>query len=875
MRAICNALCAGTACAMIMAAPQAMAQDSVGAAEISGDEPSAHEAAGPQEIIVTATRRAESLSDVPIAISAVDDTLLRNSGANDIRQLNQLAPSLLVSSTGSEANTSARIRGVGTVGDNAGLESSVAIFVDGVYRSRTGVGMNELGEVERVEVLRGPQGTLFGRNASAGLIHVITKAPEFSFRGYGYATYGNYDYVRADAGVTGPISDTIAAKLEGVYERRDGFYTDLTSGDRVNTRGRFLLRGQLLFEPSSDVSLRLIGDYSERDEACCAAVYATDAVAPGNSASLNPANNPLVGILAQLAPGGYNALYPSIDDPFDRRISVSPGRGYGGKTKDYGGSLEVNWTPGDITLTSLTAYREYANAQGADADYSLVDLLEISPGGPGRLFHTFSQELRAQGSAFGDRVDWLVGGYVSREILNTGSGLKFGSQYGQFSACRVVSAINVGLVSVGAPGCLTAGGRAALGGNAAPTVRALDLLSQVNNVGDEGTRYRQKSESLAAFTHNIVHLTDTVDLTVGLRYTRERKDLSADFENSNIFCPQIRALVPASSGILTLGCLGNSSTELNGLNIADDFSESELTGTAVLSWKPTPDLLLYGSYSRGYKAGGYNLDRGALGSPNTTRLESDVSRLRFDSEQVNAYELGIKYSVPEFTLSVAGFRSEFSNFQLNTFDGTTYIVATINGCGTDLGGADSDTNPATGACAPDDVRAGVIAQGIEIEGALRPGRHLNIGLGLTYADTRYADNLVGDGEGSALSPSLRRLPGERLSNAPEFSVTSSLSWTPPIGSGGLSGLFFVNARTTGDYNTGSTLGDNKIQDGYTVVNARVGVRGPDERWAVELWAQNLLDTDYAQVIFDSAFQNTFSAYLAEPRTYGVTLRSRF
>src|SRR5918999_1541611 len=137
-------------------------------ADEQGDQPG---------IIVTAQGRRQILQDVPLAVSAVGGQQLQNSGASDIRQLNQLAPSLLVSSTGSEGNGSARIRGIGTVGDNPGLESSVAVFIDGVYRSRSGIGLNELGEIERIEVLRGPQGTLFGRNASAGLIHIISKKP--------------------------------------------------------------------------------------------------------------------------------------------------------------------------------------------------------------------------------------------------------------------------------------------------------------------------------------------------------------------------------------------------------------------------------------------------------------------------------------------------------------------------------------------------------------------------------------------------------------------------------------------------------------------------------------------------------------------------
>src|SRR3954469_19181669 len=172
--------------------------------------------AEPGAIVITAQGRRQILQDVPIAVTAVGGDEMKNSGATDIRQLNQLAPSLLVSSTGTEANGSARIRGVGTVGDNPGLESSVAVFIDGVYRSRSGVGLNELGEIERVEVLRGPQGTLFGRNASAGLIHVITRRPEFEFGGNVELTYGNYDYVRAAGRITGPITEGLAASLDAV-----------------------------------------------------------------------------------------------------------------------------------------------------------------------------------------------------------------------------------------------------------------------------------------------------------------------------------------------------------------------------------------------------------------------------------------------------------------------------------------------------------------------------------------------------------------------------------------------------------------------------------------------------------------------------------
>src|SRR5690242_15835926 len=236
------------------------------------------------DIVITATRRNQALSDVPMAVSAVTAQQLQNSGATDIRQLTQLSPSLLVSSTSSEAGAGvARIRGIGTVGDNPGLESSVGVFIDGVYRSRAGVALTELGALDRIEVLRGPQGTLFGRNTSAGLISIITAKPRFTPEVDGQVDFGNFAEKRLEASATGPVSDTIALRLDGVWLKRDGFLKDDISGRRVNDRDRWMLRGQALFQPSDNFSFRLIGDYSKRNEECCAATYlpAHDVVATG------------------------------------------------------------------------------------------------------------------------------------------------------------------------------------------------------------------------------------------------------------------------------------------------------------------------------------------------------------------------------------------------------------------------------------------------------------------------------------------------------------------------------------------------------------------------------------------------------------------
>jgi len=864
-----------------------------------------------QDVIVTAQGRAQQLSNVPLAVSAVNAASLERTGASDIRQLAQVAPSLQVSSTGNEANGSARLRGIGTVGDNPGLESSVAVFVDGVYRSRSGIGLNELGDLERVEVLRGPQGTLFGRNASAGIISITSKMPDLNrLSAGGSASYGNYNYWRIDGNVNAPLSDTVGARIDGVYVKRDGFYRDVTNNTDINNRDRFFLRGQLLFQPSSDLSIRLIGDYTKRTEDCCAAAYIDESVAPANQNLLTNANS-IIPVLKALG-----QPVAAFSNPYSRNLYVTPGRTYAGKTQDWGVSGQIDYNIGGAKLTSITAYRGYYNYQASDTDYSYVDILYRAPGPDAgrREFKTFSQELRLQGEALGGKLDWLVGAFFANEDLQVRDNLRFGSQYGRFASCRIIN--GGGLAFAFDPtssGCINPALRPTVSGAfgaAGPTIlAAFDRLDTVNNVGDTVSVYNQNSKNYAFFTHNIFEIAEGLKLTVGLRWTHETKKLNALFGNNNTACPtQQAALTPfltnaglaaVAGGLISLTCQGNSTSELNGVGINSQRTESRLTGTGILSYKVTPRLLTYASYARGYKAGGFNLDRSALKSPllpfaaTAGGAQALVGNLQFAEEINDAFEIGAKYSSPTFSINVAAFHQAFKNFQLNTFNGSVFLVQNINGCKTDLAGGDRDTSATTGACAPGQVKAGVISQGVEVEASLNPIRYFTVNAGFTYSNTKYAKNLVGNSAGAPLDPALRLLPGDNLSNAPEVVVTTAVTWTPPLGSSGLSGLFYVDGRLSGDYNSGSDLFPQKEQDSFFVMNARIGIRGPGQKWSLEFWGQNILNAQYTQVAFSSPFQagganatftpdsrypggaQIFSAFLAEPRTYGVTIRGKF
>jgi outer membrane receptor protein involved in Fe transport len=866
------------------------------------------------DIIVTATRRSQALSDVPLAVSAVTSESLQNSGASDLRQLNQLSPSLLVSSTESEASAAAaRIRGIGTVGNNAGLESSVATFIDGVYRSRTGTGMTELGAIDRIEVLRGPQGTLFGRNASAGLIHVITAKPKFEDEGTAEASYGNYDYWRGQIGLTGPINDMIAYRIDGVYTKRDGFLRDVVSKRDVNNRDRWLARGQLLFVPNDQLEIRIIGDYAKRNEECCAAVYL-----PAADVTLNPDGtlNYLPSSVAAFErafrdPAGNPGVVS--DDPFARDVSITPGRTYRSDVRDWGLSGEINYDLDFAKLTSITAYRDWHLVRGQDADYNNLDLLVRPDGGYLQGFKTFTQELRLQGDAFGGVLDWLVGAYYADEKLSLEDNLQYGSQYGGFYSCLVGGQISPTGIMPGSAGCLSPALRAGLNsglsalGAAGPTiVSGLDNLSTINGAGNGADRYKQDSRNYAFFTHNVVNLSDQLSLTFGLRYTNERKKLDATFAGSpgaaTACAANVALLTPLlASPSATLRTLAGTIRSLScvlppitpGSSISDTKKEDQLTGTAVLSFKPTPELLTYASYSKGYKAGGYNLDRQALNVAAPGGITG--AQLQFQPEKVDAFEIGAKYNGRGFDINIAAFYQLFEDFQLNAFTGTAFIVENIEGCSMLAEGdaSDSDNITTTGLCTGKS-KAGVVSKGVEIEAFMRPSRYFTTNIGFTYADTKYRSNLSGV-DGRPLAVAFFQLPGRRLSNSGLYTITGAAGWTPPIGGSGLSGLVYADFRYQSELNTGSDLDVEKIQQGVMIVNARVGLRGPESRWGIELWAQNLLDTDYKQVGFDAPIQpggsfNTirgvqsgfqarrnqlFNAFLAEPRTYGVTVRTKF
>lgn len=915
-----------------------------------------------EQIIVTATRREESVIDVPLAVSAYDAARIELSRVTDIQELMRIAPSFHVATGQAESvGVTARIRGVGTNSDNPGLESSVGMYVDGVYRNRATVGLTELGAIERIEVLRGPQGTLFGRNSSAGVVSIITALPDADGSGYADLSLGSYNSQRVEAGVSGGFGANASARLDAVLFKRDGFLEDLNYDRSFNDRNRTFIRGQLLFEPSDTVSVRVIGDYTDRDENCCAAV---GLIAGPTAAAVNQ--------ISQLQTGNPNIVGIAFD-PYARGATVSEDSGYYQAVQEGGLSVEVDAELPFARLVSVTARRSWDTAREMDIDFSVMHMGE-RPLGEFKLgFETFSQELRLNGQS--GPVDWLVGAYFADEKLPYQEALDFGpafSFYANSIAGQVAAGIGgafdqlgAGISQAEAGAALVAQGAAELTaglapfapflppGLSAPTLSATlpvypgfpynpwptyEGLAGARLDGSTRDAFEQESQSWALFTHNSLELPSDFELTLGLRYTGEDKSMTADLSSTDQVCrpfsqhlqgylhstqaylggvgayaqglqayaaelqafagqigPVVAALppplaqgaaglsqgvedaqaglarlLPGLQGVLAggrgllenpdvqegfgqiagLGCIPFSDPTKDG-HYAGAIDENEATGTLRLS-RTVGDHLLYGGLSRGYKAGGFNMDRSGLSSTflsalvTGTPVPPSVDQWLFRPETVDSFEVGGKFSLDDWRalLDISLFHEEFQDYQLTAFTGFAFEALNI----------------------PE-----VTSEGVEIEARGVINNAVEVFAGMTYADVRFGDD-----------PEHGYRAGRQLTHAPKLTGVGGITVRFPLGP--LAATFHIDARYTSEHNTGADLDIEKFQEAYTIANARLIFSSQDAPWTLDFWAQNLFDEEYAVTVFDAPLQGkgtgpgstqTFNAYIGDPQVYGLSLRYDF
>jgi iron complex outermembrane recepter protein len=828
------------------------------------------------EVIVTAQKRSENLQDVPISVVAISAQQAKDAGITDIRNLAILTPGLTVTSEGNETITTARIRGIGTVGDNPGLESSVGVNIDGVYRPRNGVAFGDLGEIQQIEVLYGPQGELFGKNNDAGVINVTTKRPSNNFESMTEVTGGNFNDREYRASVTGPLSDIMAGRLYMGFQQNSGFLqvdngVGPSEQNNTNDRKAYNARGQLLITPSDTVDFLLIADYAKRNESCCGAVVEY----PGPFQGLV---NAFASIPPLLGKPGALGDSPLIGQPGVNQLPNSyvayANQIIKQNVRDMGLSGELNWNVGFGKLTSITAWRDNTEAGGNDEDYSGIDLLSYPDDGNANStdFKQFSEELRLAGKA--GALNWLVGGFFNNEILATRTLADMGDQFETYISGVASSSI----------------------GNAFPPFPFNPfLVSQLTGNAPgatfEGTgyndSYKQTARSFALFTNETYNITQGLDLTVGLRGTEEKKTATASFNgigggpgcaallnSPGLFTPPTPGQPPgppngifgtnAQALLLGYGCFSGLDPAINGGNFDQSNTENNLSGTVKLSYHFNEEVMTYISGANGYKAGGYNLSRvtapPSVPSPTATPLQALYDEVgltpnfdtHFPRETVESFEAGIKTTLFERTLrlNAAVFYQKYTDFQLNTFTGIQFIVTSLDK---------------------------VVSKGVDVDFAwATPISGLTIAGGITQ-DLTNIDNF-----GNAL-PDFCGGPGNscpardnnRLSFAPLWSGALSASYLMPL-SGTLGVRTSVEEKYNSSYNTGSDLDPRKIQEGFGLLNARLGFGALDESWAIEAWGANLADKYYYAVAFDSPFQlNTVTSYLGAPRTFGLTARVKF
>lgn len=758
-------------------------------------------------IVITARRLEESAQEVPLSIVSVSGKALENAGISTTQDLQQVVSGLQVTVPNPRL-AQFTLRGLGSSSFNEGLESSVGLFVDGVYLGRQSMSITDLIDIERVEVARGPQGTLFGKNATAGTIHIITQKPKFSEETLLDVTVGSHDLVHVRGTTTGPLSDTLAVRLTGWHNERDGLVENRFNGDRYNDRLREGLRGQLLWTPTSRLSTRTIAEFSRVDEHCC---------------SFPLLGEPSKSIQAQ---DDY-MLYKRVSgDPFQRMADTDvPPRSM---AEQYALSSETQW---DFSLrhrlVSLTAYRNF-QFQPVTDDNTSLDLVQ---GGTRSSSEQVSQEFRIDSRW--RRAESVLGLYFLDQTTQ-------GAEYGLLGE-DLTQWVFGGLIRQRIPFANRNNTGFLLNALIPPeTLAGMEVL----------TPFRQQATSIGTFGSINWHATDRLDLTAGLRYTYEWKETEVTRQRRG-GNPNASPLA-LTNNLAPLGqLLGVNLTGLTFNQFLDDtvggeferqlaLREGALSGHAGASWKWSPTVMSYVAYSRGVKSGGVNLG-----------VTGERVKPSFRPEAVDSFESGLKSLLwnERLLLNLAAYYAQVKDYQALTFDESSTILA----------------NPRLNNLV--NVKA-VSLSGVDVDAQLALPQQWDLRLGISY-NRAITEDFTNAPNEDTLENS-RDLSGETLANAPRWigHVGLSKQWSL---SEGLRAYLASNYSYRSRYNATLERSRNAFVEGYGVASVRLGMRS-GHGWDASIWAQNVFDEDYIASIQTLYGVGAYGAYAGEPRFIGGTLR---
>jgi len=745
------------------------------------------------EMTVTARRREEALQQVPVPLTVLDGEQLDEAGLYDLQAIQQRVPGLVVS--GHDARYAGfGLRGFGATAYNDGLESSVGTFVDGVYLARQGLAFSGLLDIERIEVLRGPQGTLFGKNTSAGALNIVTRQPTFHPEASLEARFDEHGLRQYRGTLSGPLHNgVLAGRLSAFDSSADGRVENLADGPRPGDRDSQGLRGQLLWTPNADFSARLIADYARQSQ-------------PGNVLLANHYST-------QTRDRAAFVGYPLPQaDPYRREVRLDePGRT---RTLQNGLSLELNRDLDEaLRLTSITAYRDWDYRSLRDADGTA---LAVARSDTGLEHRQFSQELRLAGTA-GASVNYVVGLYYLRQRLDRDIGVEFGEDAAPwFVGDQKDLQASYGIAHPGqVPALLLDGARQRFDGE-------------------------QNGDSRALFGQLSWRPVERLELTGGLRYSRERKDGWISREVSNLTSLNGLPLGLQLGGELLRNiALGSNDGR------RDSIAESNLSGLLGVSYRFSDAVLGYASWSRGYKAGGINFD---MIGPHTAPT--------FDSERATSLELGVKtrFWDERAQLDLALYQTDIDDYQALTYSPPAMLLAPPL--------RDNLINVGK-----------VRLRGIELDSTWRLHSRLDLRLGLAWSDARYRSF-----PNAPCPPASAQwtcdLGGDRLYNAPEWSASSGVDYRHPLRYG-LEAYAGVDYSLRSGYYGTLEGGEGSYQPSHGLTNLRFGLRRQDRGWELEGWVNNLFDSRSITAVYSLLGAGDYGVLPGNPRTLGTTVRLRY
>ncbi|WP_293871770.1 TonB-dependent receptor [Sphingomonas sp. 67-36] len=903
-----RSLAGGVALAVMMQAA-AHAQEVPAAEHAQGtaaaDARSADKTPGLGDIVVTAQKRAENIQSTPIAITAMTSERIEQGGLDQPVKLQYSVPSM--NYTNASGYTYISLRGIG---NNAAIlsDSTVATYQDGVYTGMMVTQSVPTFDLQRIEVLRGPQGTLYGRNTTGGVINYITKEPSFEFGAAGDVSYGNYNSVEANAGLTGPlVDDKIAIKFSFHYDRHDGYYQNLAINQREYAGNSIGGRIAVLIRPADNLKLTIRGDMSRSENSNAYTNVHLTSLDGGATDDTHP-----LGIFSQ--PASYFTTNPGLLSPADiAKLNGGSIASYYGlvqngqaspdslktgtftnwaptifKTKSSGASITADWDLGDVTVKSISGYRYGSLYNTGDVGGLSTPLLYVSP--IDETDKQYTQELNISGKAFDNKLEWLVGAFYyhmdgaarnayylptvgQTYLLQTNLANPAGSAYAYNLNATTLTPLG------SLPGAFPSSYQTtpfdmpSFPGFPGVPAEASPRAGSIPSTPFMGGTMTQKSDSYAAFAQATYHLTDDLRLTGGIRYTIDRKVAYRTLHSNFAYALTASTIYQyVQAGYLPPEAYGEEAiASAAGLctNARKAKTWRAPTGMVSLDYDAASNVLTYAKVSWGYKAGGMN-----NGECNTS----------YDPEYLTAYEGGVKAVMADGQI--------LTNLALYYYDYKDIQFATYQNNGSRVLNAASAT-----------------AFGVELEYAFRPrfAPGWQLDGSASFEASHYGAGCFGDpanlnNAGFLSSPkdacpatvvnpntgqvvpigSSADIKGNELIRAPRWKFNAGLQYATDVGDFG-NLLARLDAAWTGKkYNdiwNGKVPGlDQSADPGYWVMNALLGWTSPDKRFSAEVFGENLTDTRYYINRNDTNIPSTAYSVIGvmgTPRTYGVRLRAKF